>query len=140
MSGSSPVRVLCVDDNFLVIDSLVARLGQESWIEVAGTLSQADEITAAVERSRVDVVLLDVDMPGRDSFAALQELSERHPHVRTIMLSGHVRAELIDRAVACGAWGYLSKSVGAEVVVEAIRAVRDGEFALSTEGVSPRAF
>jgi DNA-binding NarL/FixJ family response regulator len=140
MNDRAPVRVLCVDDNFLVVDSLVARLGQEPWIVVAGTLSQADDITATVERARVDIVLLDVDMPGRDSFTALRELSQRHPHVRTIMLSGHVRHDLIDQAVACGAWGYLSKSVGPEVVVDAIRAVRDGEFALSTEGIAPRAF
>ncbi len=140
MSEQTPVRVLCVDDNFLVVDSLVARLGQEPWIQIAGTLSQADDIARTVEEARVDVVLLDVDMPGRDPFCALRELSTRHPHVRTIMLSGHVRSDLIDRAVACGAWGYLSKTVAAEAVVEAIRTVRDGEFALGTENAIPRSF
>lgn len=131
MSEQGKVRILCVDDNFLVVDSLAARLAREPWITVVGTLSDADRVVNRVAEGGVDVVLLDVDMPGRDPFSALEELTESHPEVRTIMLSGHVRSEFIDRAVACGAWGYLPKTSAAGEIIAAIRAVRDGGFAFS---------
>ncbi|HZW09410.1 MAG TPA: response regulator transcription factor [Phycisphaerales bacterium] len=133
MTDWGPVRVLIVDDNQLVVDSLSLRLCQEDWIRVVGTLPRADDIAATVEQLGVDVIMLDVDMPGRDPLTVLEELSGSHPATRTIVLSGHVRSELIDRAVAGGAWGYLSKTSPTDVVVSSIRRVHEGEFAFGPD-------
>jgi DNA-binding NarL/FixJ family response regulator len=133
MNDACPVRVLIVDDNQLVVDSLSLRLCQEDWIKVVGTLSKADDIVLTVDKLGVDVIMLDVDMPGRDPLAVLQELSSSHPDTRAIVLSGHVRSELIDRAVANGAWGYLSKTSPTDVVVSSIRSVHNGEFAFGPD-------
>ena len=131
--GAAPVRVLCVDDNEWVRQSLVICFQAEEWLEVVGELPTADDLVETVRQLAPQIVLLDIDMPGRDSFEALQELSTHHPETRTIMMSGYIDANLIEKAMACGAWGYLSKSNGARSVVNAIREVRRGEFVLSVD-------
>lgn len=140
MTEARPIRVLIVDDNPLVVESLSLRLSQESWVEVVGTLSQADEVVSSVAKLGVEIIILDVDMPGRDPFTVLQELAKQHPETRAIVLSGHVRTELIDRAIESGAWGYLSKTSPTEVVVSSIRSVHAGEFAFGPDEPAHRIF
>lgn len=130
------VRVLCVDDNAWVRQSLVMCFQAEEWLEVVGELPTADELARTVKELSPEIVLLDIDMPGRDSFEALQEMSQSHPNTRTIMMSGYIDANLIEKAMACGAWGYLSKSAGARAVVNAIKDVGNGEFVLSVDAAA----
>ncbi|HYE60730.1 MAG TPA: response regulator transcription factor [Phycisphaerales bacterium] len=130
-STSNRVRVLCVEDNEIVADALRSRLGLEPGIEWAGWLASADDLVAAVEGERPDIILLDIDMPGRDPFEALQEALARSPHTRAVMFTGHVRKPLVDRAIAAGAWGYVSKEDGAQALVDAITRVLNGEFVFS---------
>jgi two-component system, NarL family, response regulator DesR len=128
------IRVLCVDDNPLVADGVRIRLqlecdGVGSPFEWAGHLQNADELVETVKRTTPDVVLLDIDMPGKDAMAALAELAEAAPHVRTIILSGYSREDYLDRAVEAGAWGYISKNDAPDQIVEAVRRVMQGQFA-----------
>jgi DNA-binding NarL/FixJ family response regulator len=82
------------------------------------------------------VVLLDLDMPGPNPIEVLRELTVQSPDVRVIVLSGHVRRELIDRAIEAGAYGYLSKNDDGGVLVDSIRAVARGEFVLGQGSAS----
>lgn len=126
------IRVLCVDDNPLVADGVRIRLqleGDGHRFEWAGHLQNADELVDAVKRTRPHVVLLDIDMPGKDAMTALAELAAAAPEVRTIILSGYSREDYLDRAVEVGAWGYISKNDAPEQIVEAVRRVMRGQFA-----------
>ena len=127
------VRVLCVDDNRLVLEALTMRLRREPTLDVVGTLPQADDLPQTAMEKEVDVVLLDVDMPGRDAFEALADLAQQRPDTRTIIVSGYIRADLIDRAIAAGAWGYLNKTSGVDAIIDAIRRVRAGEVAFGPD-------
>ena len=133
---SKPIRVLCVDDNDFVAEAIERKLRREPGFEWAGWLPDTIDLTERVRQSGADVVLLDVDIPGRDSFEALAELSAGEPSIRVIMLSGHVRSDYIDRAVEAGAWGYLSKGEENDVILDAIRRVAAGGFALGNEAES----
>lgn len=133
---SEPIRVLCVDDNDFVAEAIERKLRREPGFQWAGWLPDTLDLTDRVKRSGADIVLLDVDIPGRDSFEALAELSAAAPEVRVIMLSGHVRSDFIDRAVEAGAWGYLSKGEENDVILDAIRRVAGGGFALGIEAES----
>ncbi len=132
MTGK-PVRVLSVDDHALLVEGLRALIDGEPDLEFVGQLATADGLTDHVQRAQVDVVLLDIDMPGPDAFEALEDLRRRAPAVRTILLSAHVRDQYIDAAYRAGAWGYLSKSVAPGEVVEGIRKVLRGELAFSAD-------
>jgi two-component system, NarL family, response regulator DesR len=124
------IRVMCADDNGLVTSALAHFLSSAPGIEWAGSIDCADDLIAAVAEKRPDVLVMDIDMPGRDSFEAVRELCDTDPAVRVVFFSGHIRAELIDRAIDCGAWGYVSKSDGESALLDAIRAVGDGRFTL----------
>jgi two-component system, NarL family, response regulator DesR len=130
---TAAVRILCIDDNRLVGDALAShfeRLGGFEWL---GQLLDARDLVAAVGRARPDVVLLDVDMPGRDALGALAELSAAGSDVRVIVLSGHVRRGLVDRAFEAGAWAYLSKNEGPDTIVATVGRELAGEVVLGPD-------
>src|SRR5262249_3145883 len=112
-----PIRVLCIDDNPLVVDALSLKLTLAGGFEWLGALGSVDNLVAEVQARRPDVVLLDIDMPGRDPLDALSELVSAEPQVKVLMFSGHTRSDLVDRAVEAGAWGYLSKHARTETIV-----------------------
>lgn len=131
--GPDQISVLCVDDNAQISEVIRVKIRLSSGLQWAGSLDNATDLIRRVRESCPDVVLLDVDLPGADPFEAVEELAEHCPHVRVIMFSGHVRRELVDRAVASGAWGYVSKNDDADELVSAIRGVVRGDFVLSPE-------
>lgn len=135
MAGVAPqtFRIMCVDDNSLVADALRRRLTIEPSLRWAGLVSDARSVDAMVDELAPDLVLMDVDMPEVDTFAIVQGLSGRSPGVRVVMFSGHVEIGYIDRALDCGAWGYLSKNEDVSSLIECIHRVMSGEVVLSAE-------
>jgi len=131
--GEGPVTVLCVDDNLHVADALRIKLEHAGGFEWKGWLPSADALVSAVRKTSPRVLILDIDMPGRSPFEALAELVELCPETRTVVFSGHVRFELINRALESGAWGYVSKNDGEDALVQALRDVASDELALSHE-------
>lgn len=129
---STDLSILCVDDNKQMAEALRIKL-QEAGFQWRGWLETADDLVTTAERESPDVVILDVDMPGLDPFEALEKLVERLPDCRTIMFSGHVLFDLVERAFAIGAWGYVSKGDGEDALLESIRAVSDGDIVMSPE-------
>jgi DNA-binding NarL/FixJ family response regulator len=125
------IRILCVDDDWLVARSLRSVIENESDMDCVGTLGRADSLDEALDQTPTDVVLLDLSMPGKDPITALKEVSSSHPETRVIVFTGHSEQERVDRAVGAGAWGYVSKSQPTDRLVQAIRGVIQGEFVLS---------
>jgi DNA-binding NarL/FixJ family response regulator len=131
--SQSKIRVLCVDDHAFLVDGLKARFSAEDDLVFVGRLESAEGLAREADRLSADVVLLDIEMPGPDSFEALEDLVRLRPDTRAIMFSAFVRDHYIDEAVNAGAWGYISKGDEPEHVIDAIRKVARGEFAFSKE-------
>ncbi|MCC6659771.1 MAG: response regulator transcription factor [Phycisphaerales bacterium] len=127
------IRLLCVDDNELIAQALSRRVAREPGMAWSGWLAHGTELDESLRRDPVDVVLLDVDLPGEDAFELLRRTAEAFPEVRVLMFSGHVRADYIDRAIECGAWGYVSKNDGTDDVMKAVAQAHAGELALSPD-------
>src|SRR5687767_9841881 len=123
-----PIRVFCVDDHAFLVEGLQARLSMARDMEFVGRLSNAEDLVAEVKRTKPDIVLLDIEMPGPDPFEAMEDLRRQCPNVRTIMLSAYVRDHYIDAAVNAGAWGYLCKDDDPDAIIHAIRDVAGGAF------------
>lgn len=126
-------RVLCVDDNPAVAEALRVKLSRRGGFLWLGRLGSADALPEMAAKLRPDLILLDMDMPGRDALDSLRECVARCPEVRAIVFTGHVRRELIERAIDSGAWGYVSKNDGEEELLAAIVRVGAGELGMSTE-------
>lgn len=102
----------------------------EDDMRSVGYLLSADGLPAHVAERKPRVILLDRNMPGRDSMEALRELAAEFADVRVIVFSGDDDAASVEAALSCGAWGYLSKDAEPAGIVNAIRRVAEGEVVL----------
>jgi len=127
---SATTRILCVDDSAAVADAVRCLIESQPDLQWVGHLQTADELVSEAERLRPDLVLLDLDLPGRPAFDALAALVRSESNTRVIILSGFMSDALVDRAFDAGAWGYVNKNDGPKAIISAIRRVQKDEFAL----------
>lgn len=132
-SSDEKLTVLCVDDNPDVAEALKIKLSRSQRFEWIGSLLAADTLVETAQRLCPALVLLDLDMPGRDPFDAASELIEHCPSTRVVVFSGHVRHDLVDRALEAGAWGYASKNDGEGELLHVMQEVAAGEVSFSPE-------
>ncbi len=125
-----PIRLLCVDDHAFLVDGLKARFALDSSLVFVGRLPSADALVPEVKRLKPDVVLLDIEMPGRDPFEATDDLKRQCPDTRVVFLSAYVKDHYVSAAFKAGAWGYYSKSDEPDAIIEGIRKADRGVFAL----------
>lgn len=128
-----PVRILCVDDNSEVLSALQRKLSRTDGFLVVGALADSDHVVEAARDLAPDIVLMDLDMPGRSAFDVTAELVDRNPRVRVVLFTGHVRSDLIARSMDAGAWGYLSKNQADDDLIRSLRRIALGEFVLSPD-------
>lgn len=131
LTETKAIGVICVDDHEFLLEGLKSRFEDEPGLEIIATLPIADELPQAAERLRPDIVLLDIEMPGRDVFEVIKELSDRVPSTKVILLSAFIRQSYLDLAINAGAWGYVSKRESPSEITEAVRKVAAGGFAFS---------
>lgn len=132
-ANSQAIRILCVDDNQDVCAALRARVMNDPRLAWVGHLDRADEMLDVALDVRADIVILDLDMPGRSVFEVLREANEKAPLLRPIVFSGHCRRDVVERAFECGAWGFVAKHDGEVPLMRAIFRVAEGEVTLSRE-------
>jgi DNA-binding NarL/FixJ family response regulator len=131
-----PIRVLIVDDHTLVRQSVSKAVATEDRIEVVGEAADGPSALSAVAELHPDLVVLDIAMPGADGLAVAERLRHEHPDVRVLFLSMHDDDGSLQRALALGAAGFVSKSASIEQLLEALRAIRAGGSYLSSEVAS----
>lgn len=121
----SPIRVVLADDHDLVRSGVRALLGMIAGVEVVGEAREGGELVTLVGHLRPDVVLTDIFMPGGDGLVAIAALRAQHPQVRVLVLSMAEDAEMVRRAMAGGAAGYLMKGAPTWELESALRSVMD---------------
>ena len=120
------IRVLVADDQALVRGALAAMLDLESDLEVVAQAASGQEALDEGVRTRPDVALLDVQMPGLDGLGAAELLHERLPECRVVMCTTFGRPGYLTRALAAGASGFVVKDAPPEHLVDAVRRVHRG--------------
>ena len=121
------VRVLLADDHELVRAGVRKVLESSPGIEVVGETSRGDETLKKLAELEPDVLLLDLNMPGGDGFEVLRKARDDAGGTRIVVLSLHVQAEYVARAVREGADGYLSKDLAVQELPDAIASVMSGK-------------
>jgi DNA-binding NarL/FixJ family response regulator len=120
------VRVVLADDHELVRAGVRRVLESSPGIEVVGEAARGDDTLALLTQLEPDVLLLDLNMPGGDGFEVLRRARDTAGGTRIVVLSLHVQAEYVARAVREGADGYLSKDLAVQELREAIASVMAG--------------
>ncbi len=133
MAETDRIRVLIVDDHAVVRSGLASFLLAFDDLELAGEAASGEAAVQLCEKDRVDVVLMDLVMPGMDGAQATALIRERCPEVQVIALTSFKEEDLVQRALQAGAIGYLLKNVSAEELAQAIRAARAGRPTLAPE-------
>jgi DNA-binding NarL/FixJ family response regulator len=121
-----PIRVLVVDDQLLIRESIAALLDIQPGITVVGTAGDGREAIDRALESRPDVVLMDVRMPIMDGIEAVAVLRQRAPDCRVMMLTTFDDEEYVVQALRTGASGYLLKDRPARELAEAVRLAYTG--------------
>ncbi|OIN03238.1 DNA-binding response regulator [Idiomarina sp. MD25a] len=120
------IKVLLVDDQTLIRQGLESLLTMSDALTICGQASDGEEAINMIDSVQPDVVLMDIRMPRMDGIETTRRLRQTHPQLPILILTTFDDHELIIKAIAAGAQGYLLKDVSLETLVDAIRALVDG--------------
>lgn len=127
---NGPIRVLLADDHRIVREGLKQVLADAPDIEVRAEAARGDEAVEVAATlggpAGLDVVLLDIAMPGRDGLEVLQALRQAWPRLPVLMLSTYPERQYAVRCIKLGAAGYLNKGADADEMIAAVRKVAAG--------------
>jgi len=120
------IRVVIADDHTMVREGLKQLLTSAADITVTGEAGNGPEVLQQVRNGDIDVLLLDMSMPGRSGIELIKQIHDESPKLRILVLSMHGEQQYAVRAIKSGAAGYLTKESAAADLVSAIRKVAGG--------------
>lgn len=129
---SQPIRVVIADDHVLVLDGMRQALNALPDIQVVAVATTGDELIAVLDKAEPDVLLVDIEMPGRTGLAVLRDLEDPPP---ALIVTMHTEDEYRERAVAAGAVGFLSKATPLPELAAAVRAAHDGAVLMDVDNL-----
>ncbi len=127
--GERLPRVVIVDDHDLFRAGVRASLGRE--VEVIAESGDVEGAVRAIEELEPDVVLLDVHMPGGGGVEVIRRVAANRPAIRFLALSVSDAAEDVIALIRAGARGYVTKTISAPELIDAVCRVRDGDAVFS---------
>lgn len=122
-------RLFLVDDHRLFLAGVKAEL--EGRVEIVGVASDVDEAIAGIRDTKPEVVLIDVHMPGGGGLAVIDSVAETNPDIKFLALSVSDDAEDVIAMIRVGARGYVTKTIAADDLAEAIERVNAGDAVFS---------
>ena len=129
-TNTSIVRILIVDDQNLIRETIQMYLSQEADLEVVGYAENGETALAQIEKLTPDVVVLDLEMPDTDGVGTIKTIRDRFASTKILVLSSHDDRDHINQAIEAGAKGYLTKGTPAKELANAVRSVNKGYFQL----------
>lgn len=120
------ITVLLAEDQRMVLGALGSLLALEADIDVVGTAADGDEALRLVQTLQPDVLLTDIEMPGRSGLDVAAEIRRRGLPTRVVILTTFARSGYLRRALDAGVGGYLLKDAPSATLAEAIRTVHHG--------------
>jgi len=132
-------RIIIVDDHEVVRLGLKSILERYPQYEVISEAKNAREAVQQAGKLKPDIVLMDIRLPGLSGISACEEIKERYPDIKVIMLTSYAEDDMLFSAIKAGASGYVLKQIDSEGLVKSIEAVSRGEASLDP-AVTQRVF
>ncbi len=127
------IRIVIADDHTIVRHGVREILHAEPDLKMVGEAQNGQAVFDIVAHEPVDVIVLDISMPGRNGLDTLKELKRLYPQIAVIVLSMHPKDQYAVRVIKAGAAGYVTKESAPEELVAAIRKAHRGEKYLDPE-------
>lgn len=121
------IKVMITDDHKMVREGIKQLLELNDSISVVGMASDGDECISILESKKPDLLLLDINMPGKNGLEIIEEIKKLNFNVKIILLTVHNEVDYLLKAVEIGADGYVLKDSGSAELVNAIEIVMSGE-------------
>jgi DNA-binding NarL/FixJ family response regulator len=122
------ISLMIADDHPLLIDGIKTALKDSSDIKIVGEANNGFQVLEKLDAGlRVDVILMDINMPKMDGLDCTRQVSKRYPQVKVIGLSQYDEKRFVKKMVKNGASGYLLKDAGKDQIETAVRTVHSGE-------------
>ena len=131
MAGSGSIRVVLADDHAMVREALAQILEESGSIKVVAQAADGGQVHEAVSKTRPDLLVLDYSMPNFNAPSAIESLLRRYPGMKILLLTVHENIHYAVKVLESGAHGYVVKSAAVGELVDAIKAVADGEIYIS---------
>ena len=125
------IRVIIADDHTIVRSGVRLLLAAEPDIEVVGEALNGREAVALAGEVVPDIVLMDITMPEMDGLEATRQIKAKYPHVQVLILTMHRSDEYFFEILKAGASGYILKGAKTSELIDAVRAVSQGEVYLN---------
>ena len=127
------IRTLIVDDQNIIREGIKVLLENSTEIELVGFAVDGETALEKIEEAKPDVVLLDINLPGVDGLTVVNQINDKFPQIKVIMLSSYEDEKYVGQTMASSAKGYLLKSVSAEELEWSIKLVHQGYSAFKSE-------
>lgn len=129
-------KILLVEDHLVVKDGFKAVLSLEERLDIVGDLDNGSDVMPFLTKNSVDLVLLDLNIPGVSGLTLAKEIKTSYPKTKVVALTFYNKAAFIKGIVEAGADGYLLKNSSREEVISAIYKVLNGEEYFSKEAMN----
>ncbi len=121
------VKVFIVDDHELIRQGIRKTLSLFPEIDITGEAESVEMVMSGMAAKGADIILMDIDLPGRSGFEALPDVMSLYPRSRVLFLSMFPEEQFAVRSLKAGAHGYVTKKAVAQELVDAIRTVAAGK-------------
>jgi DNA-binding NarL/FixJ family response regulator len=126
------LKILIGDDHSVVRNGVIRSLAERFPEAEFGEASNAADVLRQVHEEKWDLVILDINMPGRSGLETLKEIKEYHPEIPVIIFSMYPEDQFAVRAIKSGASAYLTKDISSKELAEAIKKILSGERYISS--------
>jgi DNA-binding NarL/FixJ family response regulator len=126
-------RILIVDDHPMTRQGLATLIEHQPDWAVCFEAQNAEQALEAIAKTKPDLVLVDISLPGKSGLELIKDIRALHEHLPVLVISMHDESLYVERVLRAGARGYVPKHSGAVKIVEAIRAVLNGRIYVSEE-------
>lgn len=133
IGSKDTIRIAICDDHRIVIEGLQRLLLDAPWAECVGSAASGEEAIFLLEHIHVDLLLMDLDMPGMGGAEAMRRIKVRWPATKVVILTMHDETAVVRSLMEDGADGFLLKTCGREELLRGIQAVHQGEKHFSSE-------
>ena len=120
-------RIYLADDHQILIDGIKTLLHTNTAFEVVGFSNNGINLFTEVVENSADILILDINMPGKDGIEVIKEFAKKGFPCKIIVLSSHDDLRIIKEVMKLGSSGYLTKKCASENIIEAIHSINNGE-------------